>query len=113
MDENGAMTVDFVIGDYDSSLLESKVNESLGESVVESDQNWEKIEKFRVCDQGKREYIPCLDNVDVVSRLNSTEKGEKYERHCPAKGNELDCLVPNPKGYKDHIPWPKSRDEVC
>lgn len=42
MDENGAMTVDFVIGDYDSSLLESKVNESLGESVVESDQNWEK-----------------------------------------------------------------------
>nr|XP_043607484.1 probable methyltransferase PMT10 [Erigeron canadensis] len=113
VDENGAMTNDFVIGDYDASLLENAQNESLVEKGNESDENkWIKVEKFRVCGESMREYIPCLDNVDVVSKLNSTEKGEKYERYCPEKGKELDCLVPNPKGYKDHIPWPKSRDEV-
>lgn len=44
MDENGAMTDDFVIGDYDASLLES---------VVESDgDSWgKKIGRFRVCDE--------------------------------------------------------------
>ncbi|GMP79558.1 hypothetical protein CsSME_00035046 [Camellia sinensis var. sinensis] len=59
-----------------------------------------------------REYIPCLDNVDAISRLNSTERGEGFERHCPQKEKGLNCLVPRPKGYKLKIPWPQSRDEV-
>ncbi|CBI18957.3 unnamed protein product, partial [Vitis vinifera] len=59
-----------------------------------------------------QDYIPCLDNVKEIARLNSTEKGEKYERHCPGKGEGLDCLVPMPQGYKPRIPWPASRDEV-
>ncbi|KAJ0789585.1 putative S-adenosyl-L-methionine-dependent methyltransferase [Helianthus annuus] len=112
VDESGAMTENFVIGDYDASLIENAANESLVERGGESDDNLGKIERFRVCDESMREYIPCLDNVEVVSRLSLSEKGEKYERHCPVKGKELDCLVPNPKRYKDHIPWPRSRDEV-
>ncbi|XP_071702593.1 probable methyltransferase PMT10 [Rutidosis leptorrhynchoides] len=112
VDDNGAMTDDFVIGDYDSRLLDNAVNESSVERVSESDENWVKIKKFKICDESKREYIPCLDNLLIISKLNASEKWEKCERHCPEIGSELDCLVPNPKGYKDHIPWPKSRDEV-
>ncbi|KAJ9553423.1 hypothetical protein OSB04_017468, partial [Centaurea solstitialis] len=44
--------------------------------------------------------------------VKSTEKGEKFERHCPEKDKGLACLVPAPKGYKAPIPWPRSRDEV-
>ncbi|XP_020252474.1 probable methyltransferase PMT11 [Asparagus officinalis] len=69
-----------------------------------------KIGRFRVCDEGMREYIPCLDNAAAIKKLKSAERGERFERHCPEKG--LDCLVPAPKGYKAPIPWPQSRDEV-
>ncbi|PWA65470.1 S-adenosyl-L-methionine-dependent methyltransferases superfamily protein [Artemisia annua] len=44
--------------------------------------------------------------------LVSTEKGERFERHCPEKDKGLSCLVPPPKGYKAPIPWPTSRDEA-
>ncbi|KAK9096223.1 hypothetical protein Sjap_021720 [Stephania japonica] len=59
-----------------------------------------------------REYIPCLDNVEAIKKLKSTDKGEQFERHCPGKEKELNCLVPPPKDYKTPITWPKSRDEV-
>ncbi|KAI3859230.1 hypothetical protein MKX03_034634, partial [Papaver bracteatum] len=50
--------------------------------------------------------------MDLVG-IDSTEKGEKIERHCPRKDDpRLNCLVPPPKGYKTTIPWPKSRDKV-
>lgn len=116
MDENGAMTADFVVGDFDPAVLESVVNVTSGsvrddESKGRKERN-SKIGKFRVCDESLREYVPCLDNVEVISKLNSTERGENYERHCPGKERVLDCLVPRPKGYKAHIPWPKSQDEV-
>lgn len=113
MDENGAMTADFVVGEFDPAVLESVVNVTSG-SVRDDEikgRNY-KIGKFRVCDESLREYVPCLDNVEVISKLNSTERGENYERHCPGKEKALDCLVPRPKGYKAHIPWPQSRDEV-
>lgn len=71
-----------------------------------------RVGRFKKCGEKMREIIPCLDNVEVVLRLNSTEIGEKYERHCPERGKGLDCLVPRPEGYKPKIPWPKSRDEV-
>lgn len=116
MDENGAMTADFVVGEFDPAVLGSVVNVTSGsvrddESKGRKERN-SKIGKFRVCDESLREYVPCLDNVEVISKLNSTERGENYERHCPEKERGLDCLVPRPKGYKTHIPWPQSRDEV-
>ncbi|KAK4384335.1 protein DETOXIFICATION 35 [Sesamum angolense] len=48
----------------------------------------------------------------AIKKLNSTEKGEKFERHCPEEGKGLNCLVPAPKGYRTPIPWPRSRDEI-
>ncbi|CAK9138490.1 unnamed protein product [Ilex paraguariensis] len=108
------MTEDFVVGEFDPGVIESVVGDSHTEKR-DSDEKRSfmvKIDKYRVCDESMRDNIPCLDNVEAISQLNSTDKGENYERHCHKKGRELDCLVPRPKGYKLHIPWPKSRDEV-
>lgn len=105
IDENGAMTNDFLVGEFDDEVIDSVV-ESGSDEGLESDENGGglvkgKIGKFRVCDESMRDYIPCLD-----------EKGGILERRCPPKGKGLDCLVPWPKGYKLRIPWPKSRNEV-
>lgn len=113
MDENGAMSDEFKVGEVDYSLVEDVGNASSevdGES--ERKEVRVKVQKFERCDESMRDYIPCLDNVEEIKKLNSTERGEKYERHCPGEGRGLDCLVPAPKGYQSPIPWPKSRDEV-
>ncbi|KAL2525828.1 putative methyltransferase PMT11 [Abeliophyllum distichum] len=65
-----------------------------------------------MCPESMGEYIPCLDNNEAIKKLNSTQKGELFERHCPEKGKELNCLIPTPKGYRTPIHWPKSRDEM-
>ncbi|KAJ7516755.1 hypothetical protein O6H91_22G069400 [Diphasiastrum complanatum] len=67
---------------------------------------------FDTCPPEMRDYIPCLDNVAAIKSLQSTAKGEKWERHCPQGKSRLCCLIPAPKGYKSPIRWPKSRDEV-
>lgn len=116
VDENGTMREDFEVGDFDPDLAESVdevgetgtvlgVDSGGGGVVVRG-----KWKKFRVCPESMREYIPCLDNVEAIRALNSKEKGEEFERHCPDKA--LDCVVPAPRDYKKPIPWPKSRDEV-
>lgn len=115
VNENGTMSEEFEVGDFD---LEDWVNETQvvereggggsSESVVPKFA----IKKFGLCPRSMSEYIPCLDNVDAIRRLPSTEKGERFERHCPEQGRGLNCLVPAPKGYRTPIPWPKSRDEV-
>ncbi|PIA47544.1 hypothetical protein AQUCO_01400292v1 [Aquilegia coerulea] len=118
IDENGTMSENFEIGgEFDPNLVENLGDgNDEGKGVVEKNDEKEKsrvkIEKFRLCDVSLREYIPCLDNVEAIKKLNSTEKGEKFERHCPGEGKVLNCLVPAPKDYKTPIPWPKSRDEV-
>lgn len=113
VDENGRMTDDFEVGEYDPELVENwaKTNESEG---LESDGKGDRVrvKKFPLCPESMREYIPCLDNEEAIKKLNSTEKGEKFERHCPEEGKGLNCLVPAPKGYRSPIPWPRSRDEV-
>jgi hypothetical protein len=50
--------------------------------------------------------------VEEILKFSGSERGEKYERHCPQQGKGLNCIVPRPKGYKKHILWPQSRDEV-
>ncbi|KAI7735080.1 hypothetical protein M8C21_004949, partial [Ambrosia artemisiifolia] len=113
VDENGVMRNDFEVGEFDSDALEDWNNETevtndgderVGVRVV--------VLKFDKCPASMREYIPCLDNVEAVKRLKSTNRGERFERHCPEKDKGLKCLVPAPKGYKAPIPWPRSRDEV-
>ncbi|KAL2558051.1 putative methyltransferase PMT11 [Forsythia ovata] len=115
VDENGVMTEDFEVGEYDPEVVENwgKANETEGlESDGKGDKLRVKVKKFPMCPESMREHIPCLDNEEDIKKLISTEKGEKFERHCPEKGKELNCLVPAPKGYRTPIPWPKSRDEV-
>ncbi|KNA19514.1 hypothetical protein SOVF_061070 [Spinacia oleracea] len=117
VDDNGAMVDKFDVGDFDQkSANEMLANLTRKYEERENERNKEVrvrvFEKFKVCNESMREFIPCLDNVDSIRRLNSTERGEKFERHCPAIGKGLDCLVPAPKGYRSPIPWPQSRDEV-
>lgn len=114
------MSNEFEVGEYDPNLIEDLRNlsggdERLGDRGGGGGQVKEtkvRVEKFKVCVQSMTDYIPCLDNVEEINRLKSTEKGEKFERHCPGEGKALNCVVPRPKGYQIRIPWPQSRDEV-
>lgn len=114
VDENGTMREDFEVGEFDPDLAESLGGEN--GTVGDGGGDWSgspvKVVwgRFPVCAKSMREYIPCLDNAEAIGALNSTERGERFERHCPRKG--WDCVVPPPKDYRKPIPWPKSRDEV-
>ncbi|GAB2270415.1 hypothetical protein Dimus_005317 [Dionaea muscipula] len=117
LDENGAMADDFEVGEFDPGSVEVANNSSTEEVKGEGKEGRgqeasAKVERYPVCDDSMAEYIPCLDNVEAIRRLNSTDKGEQFERHCPKVGKGLNCLLPPPKGYKKPIPWPQSRDEV-
>ncbi|PKI72336.1 hypothetical protein CRG98_007206 [Punica granatum] len=116
VDENGTMSDDFEVGEFDPDFVEDwKTNGSETEaSGTEAGGGGGRItiKKYHLCPESMREYIPCLDNVEAIKRLNSTEKGERFERHCPDKDKGLNCLVPSPQGYRPPIPWPRSRNEV-
>ncbi|XP_062101043.1 probable methyltransferase PMT10 [Humulus lupulus] len=113
VDENGAMSEEFEVGEFDPSLIEDLRNCSGGgERIDNGVKEKVRVEKFKLCDQSMMDYIPCLDNVEEIKKLNSTQRGEKFERHCPGEGKALDCVVPRPKGYQNRIPWPQSRNEV-
>lgn len=113
VNENGTMTEEFEVGDYDPEVVENWENWSSAEVGGSSGGSFRfGIKKFKICPETMREYIPCLDNEKAIRNLKSTKNGEKFERHCPEEGQGLNCLVPAPKGYKSPIPWPKSRDEV-
>ncbi|XP_040999048.1 probable methyltransferase PMT10 isoform X2 [Juglans microcarpa x Juglans regia] len=117
VDETGAMSLDFEIGEIDESLTEEDLRGLSGGSEEKEKKKKDgghrvKVDKYEVCEQSMSEYVPCLDNVDEIRRLNLGDSVEKYERHCPEEGKALDCLVPRPEGYLVKIPWPRSRDEV-
>ncbi|XP_010505659.1 PREDICTED: probable methyltransferase PMT11 [Camelina sativa] len=114
VDANGVMSDDFEVGEVETDAVEDWGNQT---EIVETKRDGDskdrvRVKKFGMCRESMREYIPCLDNTDAIKKLKSTERGERFERHCPAKGKGLNCLVPPPKGYRQPVPWPKSRDEV-
>lgn len=110
LDGNGVMTEDFRVGELDPGLDEEGQNGSV--FVKESGGVREKVEKYKMCDVRMVDYVPCLDNEEVMKKFEGSVRGEKYERHCPQEGMGLNCLVPPPKGYRRPVLWPKSRDEV-
>ncbi|TKY47470.1 methyltransferase PMT11 [Spatholobus suberectus] len=113
VNENGTMSDEFEVGDFDPGMVDQWVNETQVESEGSSSSDFAfAIKKFGLCPREMSEYIPCLDNEDAIRKLRSTEKGERFERHCPKQDQGLNCLVPAPKGYRTPIPWPRSRDEV-
>lgn len=106
------MSENFEAGDFDPSLIEDVTNSSAVQVKVDDGGDKIRVERFMVCEESLMNFIPCLDNVEEIDRLNSTERREKYERHCPSGEKALNCLIPRPKGYQIRIPWPQSRDEV-
>ncbi|XP_044508514.1 probable methyltransferase PMT11 [Mangifera indica] len=110
--EDGTMSDEFEVGEYDPDLVETDWGNNNGTEETDSGGGRVQIKRFSMCSRNVTEIIPCLDNWEIIKRLKSTDKGEKFERHCPEKGTGLNCLVPAPKGYKQPIPWPRSRDEV-
>ncbi|CAI7902371.1 unnamed protein product, partial [Closterium sp. NIES-54] len=70
--------------------------------------------KFRwpSCGGNRTDWVPCLDNEKAIKALKTNKHYEHRERHCPLPGEMEKCLVPLPKGYKAHVPWPESRDQV-
>ncbi|GAU34616.1 hypothetical protein TSUD_15310 [Trifolium subterraneum] len=113
LDENGVMTDNFTVGNdtaADDLLLNWYNNETI---PVEKDVEKFVVNKFKICGDMKMvDYIPCLDNVEEILKFSGSERGEKYERHCPQQDKGLNCMVPRPKGYKKRIRWPQSRDEI-
>ncbi|KAK9683343.1 hypothetical protein RND81_10G133700 [Saponaria officinalis] len=109
VDENGTMTDNFEIGEFDPTVVDDFENVT---DAKEEGRVRVRVSRFPICPESTREFIPCMDNVEAIKKLNSTEKGEKFERHCPESGKGLNCIVPPPKNYRSPIPWPKSRDEV-
>ncbi|XP_071700700.1 probable methyltransferase PMT19 [Rutidosis leptorrhynchoides] len=66
--------------------------------------------KFQLCPENYTHYCPCQD--PLREKLFKVEKMLHRERHCPATGEILRCIIPAPKGYKKPFPWPKSRAEA-
>lgn len=116
VDENGTMSDDFEVGVFDQGFVDDWKNngselETSG-SKVGGGGGQITIKRYQLCHESMSEYIPCLDNVEAIKKLNSTEKRKKFERHCPDKDKGLNCLIPPPRRYRRSIPWPRSRDEV-
>lgn len=111
------MSDQFQIGDYDAESADPLGNQT---EIESSDGDTEPtttarvtVRKFDMCPESMTDYIPCLDNVEAIKKLNSTAaRGERFERNCPKEGMGLNCTVPIPNGYRSPIPWPRSRDEV-
>lgn len=115
VNENGTMSDEFQIGDYDAESAETLGNQTEYETSdgdTTSTTARVSLRQFEICSENMTEYIPCLDNVEAIKRLNSTSRGERFERNCPKEGMGLNCTVPIPNGYRSPIPWPRSRDEV-
>lgn len=115
VDQNGTMSDDFEVGEFDPADVVENWDENGTEIASEESGDSSrrvKLTKFAACPGSKSEYIPCLDNEEAIRQLKSIKKGEKFERHCPEPDRGVDCLVRPPKKYKRPIPWPQSRDEV-
>ncbi|CAI5532173.1 unnamed protein product [Closterium sp. Naga37s-1] len=67
---------------------------------------------FPLCQTEGPDFIPCLENEAAIKALKSTSHYEHRERHCPGKDGVLRCLLPLPEGYKAHVNWPESRDQI-
>lgn len=106
------MSDEFRIGDYDAESLGNQTESESGDGEAELTTARASVGRIEVCPEVMTDYIPCLDNVEAIKRLESTARGERFERHCPKEGTGLNCTVPAPNGYRPPIPWPKSRDEV-
>ncbi|XP_017981695.1 PREDICTED: probable methyltransferase PMT24 [Theobroma cacao] len=95
-------------GAWSTQAVESQNEKKSQHSSISSEKNGH---HWKVCKStAGPDYIPCLDNWQVIRKLPSTKHYEHRERHCPAEAPT--CLVPLPEGYKRSVKWPKSRDKI-
>ncbi|KAK1371222.1 putative methyltransferase PMT26 [Heracleum sosnowskyi] len=67
--------------------------------------------KWKVCNvTAGPDYIPCLDNLQAISKLPHRDHYQHRERHCPDEAPT--CLVSLPEGYRQSIKWPTSREQI-
>ncbi|XP_039071419.1 probable methyltransferase PMT24 isoform X2 [Hibiscus syriacus] len=96
------------IGAWSTQAEESQDEKKSQQTSTSSENN---VHQWKVCKStAGPDYIPCLDNWQVIKKLPSTKHYEHRERHCPDEAPT--CLVPLPEGYKRSIKWPKSRDKI-
>ncbi|XVE55247.1 hypothetical protein DITRI_Ditri03aG0143900 [Diplodiscus trichospermus] len=98
--QNGAWSTQAV-----ESQNEKRSQQQSSISTDKNDHHWKLCKSTAGPD-----YIPCLDNWEVIRKLPSTKHYEHRERHCPDEAPT--CLVPLTEGYKRSIKWPKSRNKI-
>lgn len=97
-------------GAWSTQAVESK-NENEEQKASGIKNNGASEYSWRICNvTAGPDYIPCLDNLEAVRKLRTTKHYEHRERHCPEEAPT--CLVPLPKGYKQSIEWPQSREKI-
>ncbi|VFQ99293.1 unnamed protein product [Cuscuta campestris] len=95
-------------GPWSTQAAESAKEKESQESELSIGRN---LYKWKVCNTSAGpDYIPCLDNLQAIRKLPTTMHYEHRERHCPEEAPS--CLVPLPKGYKQPIAWPRSREQI-
>ncbi|KAK2971769.1 hypothetical protein RJ640_001810, partial [Escallonia rubra] len=95
-------------GAWSTQAAESQSEKESQKSPLSKDQNGY---KWKLCNvTAGPDYIPCLDNVQAIKKLPSTNHYEHRERHCPAEAPT--CLVPLPQVYKQPVRWPRSREQI-
>ncbi|CAI5477845.1 unnamed protein product, partial [Closterium sp. Yama58-4] len=103
-------------GDVESfQSAESASIGGLSKSPKDSDSTEEEPDlafEYSLCADKGVDFIPCLDNEKAIAALKSRSHYEHRERHCPTGDDTLQCLLPLPSGYKPHINWPESRDQI-
>ncbi|KAG6499985.1 hypothetical protein ZIOFF_039799 [Zingiber officinale] len=94
-------------GAWSTQVAESKTEEQLQAGLKEH----KNMYSWKLCNvTAGTDYIPCLDNEEVIKRLITTKHYEHRERHCP--DDPPTCLVPLPEGYTQSIRWPHSRNKI-
>ncbi|XP_022749118.1 probable methyltransferase PMT25 isoform X2 [Durio zibethinus] len=95
-------------GAWLTQAVESQNEKKTQQSSISSEKNGH---HWKLCKStAGPDYIPCLDNWQVIRKLPSTKHYEHRERHCPDEAPT--CLVPRPEGYKRPIKWHKSRNKI-
>ncbi|KAL5724657.1 hypothetical protein ACHQM5_007885 [Ranunculus cassubicifolius] len=102
-------------GAWSTQAVESK-NENEERQSSEIKNSGANGYSWKVCNvTAGPDYIPCLDNLEAIRNLRrnlrTTKHYEHRERHCPEEGPT--CLVPLPKGYRQSIEWPQSREKIA
>ncbi|GJP51831.1 hypothetical protein CLOM_g10962 [Closterium sp. NIES-68] len=113
--EGGAAVIPSNPGDTKPPLMAGPVGQGTGEEgggVLPTIDLENTKFQWPSCGGNRTDWVPCLDNEKAIKSLRTNKHYEHRERHCPVPEEMEKCLVRLPEGYKAHVPWPESRDQV-